>query len=58
LKDPAAVIKFTYFPFLQATACKLSEENISEHVKFIKLTECPINQEITISAKNAIQRFF
>jgi hypothetical protein len=60
--SPEAVIKFNYFPFLKSSQCKIEAESIAEaekqmdRVVFIKLTDCPLNEEIEIKSVSPFKR--
>lgn len=51
-----AVIKFTYYPFLQSTGCTMSPYPLPGDITFIKLSNCTPDQEITITAKTGFKR--
>ncbi len=56
LNSAEAVIKFNYFPFLEASSCIIQPEQVSADYKFIKLTNCPEGKEIVIKAKSVWNR--
>ena len=58
LKTKDAVIKFKYLDFLQSTACDINKHEVSENVKFIKLTNCPIEKQIRIWSNPPYRRVF
>lgn len=56
LSTPKAVIKFKYFPFLEAGTCKLSPYSIDSETDFVQLENCPIDQEIILKSTKLIKR--
>jgi hypothetical protein len=54
---PNSLIKFRYFPFLQAETCRLEPYFISPQHSFIRLSDCPIGKEITLQSISPLQRF-
>ncbi len=56
LNSPEAIIKFKYFPFLQADDCTLTPEELPGNIKFIKLSMCPSNKAITIKSIDGYKR--
>lgn len=51
-----AVLKFTYFPFLKSTSCKIGGRKVEFNLVFIALADCPINQKIEISSVSPAER--
>jgi hypothetical protein len=56
LNTSKAVIKFNYFPFLQAATCKVSAYPIDSEINLINLENCPVNKVIRLESKNLIER--
>ena len=56
MRAPQAVIKFNYFPFLTSSACEIAGRQISEHVRFIELKDCPLDTPIVIKALSPFKR--
>jgi hypothetical protein len=52
------ILKANYFNFLIASACTIKRAEISEHVHFIKLEDCPVGEEVTIKADTPWKRIF
>ena len=51
-----AVIKFTYYYFLESTGCTLSAEPVIPGAPFIKLSRCTPGSEIHIRGKTGMRR--
>lgn len=49
-------LKFNYFPFLRSSKCSLAPRPISPEITFIKLTNCPVGEEVTIESVSPIER--
>ncbi len=57
LDTTAAVIKYSYYTFLQVDGCnKVETFEKYDSLKLIKLSECSINQTITIKSVNPVKR--
>ena len=56
MNSQSAVIKFTYYSFLEAPPCKVTPFEVSESIKFVKLAECPIGSEVTLKAGSVLRR--
>lgn len=54
---PNSVIKFRYFPFLQAGLCRIEPYPISQQHAFIRLSDCPVQKEIVLQSISPLQRF-
>jgi len=50
------VLKFKYFPFLQSSACSIEPYPVGGGLVFIRLTNCPVNQVITIKSVSPLHR--
>lgn len=50
LQTPNATIKFTHFDFLTADTCRIMPHEVGEGINFIKLADCPVNEEIVIKS--------
>lgn len=55
---PTGVLKFKYYPFLQASACKLEPYSLPGGLNLIRLTDCPTGVEINIKAISGFSRVF
>lgn len=51
-----AVIKFSYFNFLESTNCELNPFEAAPNIKFIKLSHCRVGEEIRIHALGPLDR--
>lgn len=58
LTSNQAIIKFNYFPFLDATGCKLKDFKIAEGISFIEIHSCTSNATVTISSKAGYKRAY
>lgn len=56
LETPDAIIKFRYFPFLQASGCKIKPYSVVEEIPFVHLSDCPIDQEIILRSVSPLSR--
>jgi hypothetical protein len=54
-QTPEVILKYRYYPFLRSSACQIAAYQIEE-LSFIKLSGCPINSPLEISAKTAWHR--
>ncbi len=54
----SVVLKFNFFPFLTTNNCKITKEQVSDSLNFIKLSNCKIEEYTTIKSKNALLRIF
>lgn len=52
------VLKFNYLPSLFSSACNIKPREIHEGIKFIELTDCPIDTPIKIKMRPAHWRIF
>ncbi len=55
VQSPEAVLKYRFYPFLRSSACQISSHQVNE-LSFIKLSGCPINTPIDVTAKTAWYR--
>lgn len=53
---PEAVIKFSHFNFLQSSNCELSAFEAAPNLKFIKLSNCRVGENIEIRALSPLAR--
>lgn len=60
LKPEAAsvLLKFTYYPFLRASECRIIGQVVLQDVEFIRLQDCPVGRSIKIEAGPPWERFF
>lgn len=58
LDTAEAIIRFTYFPFLESSACKLSPASFGSDVRLIKISDCSPGTVLSIKAKNAFRRLW
>lgn len=56
LQQPSAVLKFTYFPFLEVEGCNISGQLVAGGKVFVKLSDCPVNQELVLKARTGFAR--
>lgn len=52
------VIRFNYLPSLRSSACNLKPREISEGIRFIELTDCPIDSPVKIDMRPVYWRIF
>ena len=57
-KSEEVVVKLNYFPFLTASDCELSAEQVAPEVTFIRLSKCPIGKSVVIKSKDVISRLW
>lgn len=56
LQQPDAVLKFSYFPFLQVQGCKVSGEPVAGGKVFIRLSDCPTEEKLVLKARSGFAR--
>ncbi|RMG39560.1 MAG: hypothetical protein D6719_13140 [Candidatus Dadabacteria bacterium] len=56
LKSKDAVIKYNYFPFLEATGCAVKPYQAAPEVVLVELENCPLNRTITLKSMPAYRR--
>jgi hypothetical protein len=52
------VLKFNYFPFLTSSHCAVSRVEIAPEIQFVRLSQCPIGERVTLSSVSPVKRFF
>lgn len=52
------VLKFNYLPSLFSSACNLKPRDVHEGIKFIELTDCPLDTPVKIKMRPAYWRIF
>ncbi len=50
------VLRFNYFPFLEAKGCGITQESVAPEVKFVKLTNCYLGSKTVLRSKPARTR--
>ncbi len=50
------VLRYNYLPFLEASGCTISGQQMAPEVTFIKLSGCTPGAEVVIRAKHALER--
>lgn len=58
LNTDSAVLKFTWFPFLEVKGCNISKYEVTNKVNFIRLDNCPTNKVLKLKSVNLINRLF
>jgi hypothetical protein len=64
LAEPAAILKFSYYPFLTVTddhgtpQCNVSRHQVSESLSFVALENCPINTRLNLHSVSPLTRLF
>ena len=57
LATPDAVLKFNYFPFLEAHSCERVEPFVAApEVTLVKLVNCPVGEPIKLHSKSPLWR--
>lgn len=54
--SPEVVLRYNYLPFLTSSACSISSEQVAPEVSLIKLSACPLGQEVEIRSVTAWKR--
>lgn len=58
VSTPEVVLKFRYFPFLRADKCKIEGSQSEVGFALIKLSACPLDEEIHIQSCGTLCRIF
>ncbi len=55
---PEAVVKFRYFPFLEASNCEIAPYSLPGELELIELKNCPVGSRVEIRARTGLHRVF
>jgi hypothetical protein len=59
LESESAILRFNYYPFLEAPSCKkISSHTVSDTVHFINVESCKTHVPITIKSTSPLRRVF